>query len=715
MTCAAKTVQFYLTSIAALLAILYVGTPVKAQTPPSSEPPTGTDYTFAEDGQVTEQAHLADYSIVPEAFSSAISMVSARSHSITDRLPVEQVEDSSTTQSLDALRFTNAPNAPETEIGIKEPSIGTHSEPLSTAATDLAQAPINLPPGVDLPDDVDLPDEGEITPREPSAPDIFDPSPSTPPQPPTPQPLPPPAELLNPSTPGSTDSEVPSGTVQQTIQVERFEFTGNTAFSDEQLAEVTKEFTGRPITFAELLSARTAVTTLYTKEGYVTSGAFIPPQTLTTGTITIQIVEGGLEAIEVNGLRRLNRGYVRSRLALATDTPLNVPKLLEALRLLQLDPLIENLSAELSTGSGPGTSLLIVEVSEANSFSYQLTANNGRSPSVGSFRRGVSLTEGNLFGLGDALTVGYTNTDGSDGIDINYTLPINPRNGTLSLSYGNTASDVIEEPFNVLDIQSSSRYFDITLRQPIIQTATEEFALGLTGSRRESDTSLLEIPFPLSPGADDEGRTRLSALRFFQEWTKRSGREVIALRSQFSLGLGAFDATVNERISDTGEAVPDSRFFSWRGQAQWVRLLAPDTLLLVRGDIQMANQELLPIEQFGLGGLGSVRGYRQDLLLTDSGAFASAEVRLPILRIPDWQGVLQVAPFIDVGRSWNSGNSEAQPDPSTLAAVGLGLQWQQGDRFIVRLDWGIPLVSVDSSDRTLQERGLYFSVTINPF
>jgi hemolysin activation/secretion protein len=88
---------------------------------------------------------------------------------------------------------------------------------------------------------------------------------------------------------------------------------------------------------------------------------------------------------------------------------------------------------------------------------------------------------------------------------------------------------------------------------------------------------------------------------------------------------------------------------------------------------------------------------------------------LPILRIPEWQGVLQVAPFIDVGRSWNSGNSEAQPDPSTLAAVGLGLQWQQGDRFIVRLDWGIPLVSVDSSDRTLQERGLYFSVTINPF
>ena len=253
----------------------------------------------------------------------------------------------------------------------------------------------------------------------------------------------------------------------------------------------------------------------------------------------------------------------------------------------------------------------------------------------------------------------------------------------------------------------------MTFRQPIVQTPTQEFAFGLTTSRRESDISSLLfqeeyglLPNVLSPGADEQGRTRVSSLQFFQEWTSRNSREVIAARSAFNLGIGAFDATINADA-------PDSRFFSWQGQAQWVRLLADDTLLLVRGNMQLADRSLLPIEQFGLGGLGSVRGYRQDLLLTDNGVFATAELQYPILRLPKSQSVLQLVPFVDVGSAWNSGREN--PDINTLASVGLGLQWRSGDRFTARLDWGIPLVSVNSRERTWQENGVYFSILYNPF
>ncbi|MEG4576561.1 hypothetical protein QUA56_28375 [Microcoleus sp. N3A4] len=45
-----------------------------------------------------------------------------------------------------------------------------------------------------------------------------------------------------------------------------------------------------------------------------------------------------------------------------------------------------------------------------------------------------------------------------------------------------------------------------------------------------------------------------------------------------------------------------------RGQLQYLRLLAPETLLVVRSDRQLAGGELLPIEKFGLGGLQTVRG-----------------------------------------------------------------------------------------------------------
>lgn len=539
--------------------------------------------------------------------------------------------------------------------------------------------------------------------------DVQPPSPSPLPSPELPQPLPPPAELFPPSVPNPTPEEPLPSNFPQTIVVERFEVVGSTVFSAKELAQATAEFTKRPISLTQVYQARSKITDLYIKNGYITSGAYIPPQTIKSGVIKIQVVEGKLEDIQVTGTRRLNRNYVRSRLAIATSAPLNRQRLLEALQLLQLNPLIKNVTAELSAGSRAGVSVLEVKITEAKTLSSQIVLDNGRSPSVGSFRRRLQLNEANLLGLGDALGIAYTNTDGSNSFDASYTLPLNPQNGTLTFNYGTTSSHVIEPPFNILDIQSSSRYYELTFRQPIIQTPTQEFALGLTASRRESEASYIDadrIPFPGS-GADEEGRTRVSALRFFQEWTSRNSRQVIALRSQFSLGIDVLNPTINQNP-------PDSRFFAWQGQAQWARLLAPETLLLLRLNTQLATRTLLPLEQFGLGGQDSVRGYRQDYLLTDNGTFVSAEVQVPILRLPQIDSTLQVVPFVDFGVGWNSSDRE-NPDPNTLAAVGLGLRWSQSDRFTVRLDWGIPLVSVNSNDRTLQENGLYFSLFYNPF
>ncbi|WP_404824150.1 ShlB/FhaC/HecB family hemolysin secretion/activation protein [Nostoc flagelliforme] len=571
------------------------------------------------------------------------------------------------------------------------------SSPVKAQAVDTTQ----LPPGNSIPQQLPPPQ------------DVQPPSPSPVPSPELPQPLPPPAELFPPSAPNLTPEEPLPGNFPQNIVVERFEVVGSTVFSPEELALATAEFTKRPISLTEVYQARSKITDLYVQNGYITSGAYIPPQTIQSGVVKIQVVEGKLEDIQVTGTRRLNPNYVRSRLAIATSAPLNRQRLLEALQLLQLNPLIQNVSAELSAGSRSGASLLEVKISEAKTFSSPIVLDNGRSPSVGSFRRGLRLNEANLLGLGDALSVGYTNTDGSNSFDASYTLPLNPRNGTLTFNYGTTSSNIIEPAFTALDIESASRYYELTFRQPIVQTPTQEFALGLTASRRESEASyfpfrVVRLAFP-GLGADEQGRTRVSALRFFQEWISRNSREVIALRSQFSLGIDVLNPTINQNL-------PDSRFFAWQGQAQWARLLAPETLLLLRLNTQLAFTTLLPIEQIGLGGQDSVRGYRQDYLLTDNGTFVSAEVQVPILRLPQIDSILQVVPFVDFGVGWNSSSAtNPNPAPNTLAAVGLGLRWSQGDRFTVRLDWGIPLVSVNSNDRTLQENGLYFSLFYNPF
>jgi hemolysin activation/secretion protein len=493
------------------------------------------------------------------------------------------------------------------------------------------------------------------------------------------------------------------------FQVDRIEVVGSTVFSPEQFAAITTPFVGREITFGELLQIRDAITKLYTDNGYVTTGALIAPQVLEAGVVKIQVIEGTLAEIKITGNRRLQSQYISDRIRLGAAKPLNIPRLLESLQLLRLNPRIQNLSAELQSGVTPGTNILQVEVQEADTFQLTTTLDNGRSPSVGSFRRGVDIQEANLLGLGDTLSVGYTNTDGSNTINLNYTLPINPRNGTVFFGVNQGWNSVIEKPFSVLDIQSNTQAYELGYRQPLIEKPTQELAIGLSLSRQSSQTKLGIDNiggFPLSPGADANGKTNISTLRFFQEYTQRSNQQVFAARSQFSLGVGWFDANISEQQ-------PDSRFFAWRGQMQWVRQLAPDTLFFARGDLQLANDSLVPLEQFGLGGQVSVRGYRQDTLLTDNGLVLSAELRLPILQAKKINGVLQLTPFIDVGTGWNTKNNN--PSPSTLVGTGLGLLWKQGDSFSARLDWGIPLTSVEGDKSSLQENGLYFSVQYSPF
>ncbi|TVP60858.1 MAG: ShlB/FhaC/HecB family hemolysin secretion/activation protein [Nodularia sp. (in: Bacteria)] len=522
------------------------------------------------------------------------------------------------------------------------------------------------------------------------------------PQPANQEQLLPPPEIPDQSTLLETDPDAK-------FPIERIAVVGSTVFSPEDFAAVTDSFVRREISFAELLQIKDAITKLYTDNGYVTTGALIPPQTVEAGVITIQVVEGSLTEIQILDNRRLRSQYIRDRILLGAGKPLNLPHLMERLQLLRLDPRIQNLSAELQMGVTPGTNILQVEVQEADTFSLTTTLDNGRSPSVGSLRRGVELREANLLGLGDTLNLSYANTDGSNTIHLDYALPINPQNGTIWFNLNRGWNQVIEEPFSVLDIQSNIKSYEIGYRQPLLQKPTQEVAVGLSFSRQASQTKLgLDDigGFPLSPGADADGNTKISALRFTQEYTQRNNQQVFAARSQFSLGVDWFGANMNQDA-------PDSRFFAWRGQTQWVRQLAPETLFLARGDFQLAANSLVPLEQLGLGGKASVRGYRQDTLLTDNAVLLSAELRLPVLRAANIGGVLQLTPFIDVGKGWNTQGEN--PSTSTLIGTGLGLLWQQDNNFSVRLDWGIPLISVEGDRRSLQEKGLYFSIRYSPF
>lgn len=547
---------------------------------------------------------------------------------------------------------------------------------LSPAST--AQTPPSLPPGI-------------LEPKRPELSPLPAPIP-TPIGPPT---LTPPAPTPSPKLP--TDST--------TIQVQRIEILGNTVFSPEEIAAVVAPFENKIVSFEELLALRSAITDLYTSNGYTTSGAFLPPQDVSSGVIKIQVVEGELENIEIKGLKRLRENYVRSRIAIAAAAPVNLQKLETALQLLQLDPRISRVRAELTAGTSPGRSILILDLEESPAFAATLSVDNHDSPSVGSIRYSAGVSHNNVFGFGDAFSAEFGLTEGVKTFNLNYAIPLNPRDGTLSLSYANSNSRVIEDPFEALGINGNSQTLAIGFRQPVTRTPQEEFTLGLSADLRRSETFILDdVPFSFSAGPEN-GVSQITALRFSQDWVKRSSNRVLAARSQFNIGLGILGATVNE----TG---PDGRFISWVGQFQWVESLGEDSIAIARIASQLTPHSLLPLEQFTIGGVDTIRGYRQNQQIGDNAIVGSVEFRFPLVRQPEGLGLIQIGPFFDIGTVWN--NQGEVSNPNTLISTGLGLRWQN-NRFSARLDWGIPLKDIENQGNSLQDQGLSFSIQVKPF
>ncbi|WP_204154259.1 ShlB/FhaC/HecB family hemolysin secretion/activation protein [Leptolyngbya sp. CCY15150] len=539
-------------------------------------------------------------------------------------------------------------------------------------------------------------------------PDIVDPSLSPPidlaplPNPDSP-PSPPPAILESPE---SSETDVPSDPnlpPSQTFNVTTIEVQGNTVLQDE-IAALLAPYENQVLTFEDLFEIRSAITQLYVQNGYITSGAFLPNnQDLSDGIVQIQVVEGTLEDIEISGLRRLRTSYIRDRLNRSSEPPLSQTQLEESLQLLQLNPLISRVNADLTVGSAPGRSILRVNLEEAPAFRAGIESNNYQSTSIGSEQISLNISHENLLGLGDRISVGYGLTEGLDNGAISYTVPFNTLDGTIQLSYTTTESRIVTPLFRDLDIRSDAETFSLGVRQPLVKQPSREFALGLNLDMRRSQTFILnDIPFSFSEGPDD-GESRITALRFSQDWIERGSSSVLAARSQFSVGLDALGATTN----DIGT---DGRFFSWLGQFQWVQQVSPRLVVLTRFNAQLTPDSLLPLERFGFGGVDTVRGYPQNQLVTDNGILGSVEARIPVLAN---SATLQVTPFLDVAHGWN--NQTLTPEENTLASVGLGLRWLATRNLVFRLDYGIPLIRIDNTGNSLQENGLYFSARYQPF
>jgi hemolysin activation/secretion protein len=495
----------------------------------------------------------------------------------------------------------------------------------------------------------------------------------------------------------------------QTIRVE-----GSTVLSQEEIGMITAPYEKRELSTEDLEQLRRALTQAYINKGYVNSGAIIPDQSIQDGQLTYRIIEGKLTDIHIEGTKYFLPFYFRQRIEQSAGPPLNIRPLKERLEILLQDTRIQRLNSELKPGLKPGEATLDVRVEEASPFKAWAEFNNFQSPTIGAERGLGTIAVDNPLGVGDHFAFTYGQSEGLNPLlDTTYVVPFTPQDTTLGFRYRRNDFRVVTSPFDDLNIKTSAEIFTITLRQPVYRSLTDEVTLSLIGEHLETKSTLDGTGFSFIPGTTNNGKAVVSALRFGQEWVHRQPTQVFAVYSRFSVGLDVLNATNNQTTSDD----PDSHFFIWLGQAEWARRIDPWGIQFISNlALQISNDSLFPLEQFAVGGRYSVRGYRENQLVRDNAFLFSIESRIPVL--PDLTGSnfsVQIAPFIDVGRSWNAKFST--PDPETLASIGVGLRLGFFDRAFANVYWGQQLnhVTEPPPKNDLQDNGVHVQFIWNIF
>lgn len=528
------------------------------------------------------------------------------------------------------------------------------------------------------------------------------------------------------------------------IYAEEIVVEGAAVLPAERIAAIVEAYQGRELSFLELQQLRNDLTALYQDAGYVNSGFVIPDQPADAGRLRLAAVEGGLTRIEVTGGPRLRHAYLAGRIARHIRQPLQVDDIQYALRWLQMDGNVDRLDAELLPGDQAGESVLRLSVVEPERFEIMLGVDNHRSASLGAEAGRVTTVMRNLTGFGETTRLSVALSEGVDEYSASTSVPLNRWNTTVDAYYGEADSQIIEERFAALDIESRVETLGLSVTQPWIQRLDRSLTLSLGVENKTSREELLGVPFSFSPGAE-RGDAETTSLQLSADWTARSPSRVISVRGTYRHGIDWMGASKfapgNDFEAQLNPTGADGDFQLLRIQSAAVfRLnalgerLAPlgalndRARLLLRGSAQLSDDPLMSLEKLAIGGVDTVRGFRENTYVRDNGVALSVEMQLPVWGYrpePHYRNLV-VATFVDYGTSWDEENinpgsqSRDTSDRRYLASAGLGLLWQPLRGLRAELYWGEPIADdfegdgprdLQTRDYDLQDDGIHFSVT----
>jgi hemolysin activation/secretion protein len=456
----------------------------------------------------------------------------------------------------------------------------------------------------------------------------------------------------------------------------------------------------RPVALPELVTVAEAIQARYVALGYALTRAFVPPQDMQDGTLTIKVVEGYIGKVRVEGAppdtaKRLER------LAAATqkNRPVNNDAI-ERVLLLAEDLPGMKVTGVLKPGEDPGAADLML-TAEQKSWAVAAGGSNRATRFTGPWTAFADVAANDLLGWGEQ--VGATVSGAPKGLeqvtaDFRWLQPLG--DGlmlTTTLDYGRGKPGAGLQAFA---LKTTSASVGQRLSYPVIRSRRENLAIEAGWTMQRSRINLLGSQF-----SSDEWRTVDLRVSYSEAGFLKGGT---LLSAGIIRGLNVFGAT-DQRSTSSSRLNADPNFTKFVAEAQRLQPLGAGFLLVLSASGQYSARTLFAGEEFSLGGGRFGRGYNPSDLSGGNGFGSSAELRRTFEF--DSTYVQSVSPylFFDWGRVWKSATAD-----TFLRSAGAGVKLDFGSGKSLGLELAQPLRNLpvtgaqDPSTRFFVDLGLAF-------
>ena len=478
------------------------------------------------------------------------------------------------------------------------------------------------------------------------------------------RPAPPPAE--QPDLLQEPD-EQPQEANEIKIQITRFNFTGNTVLSNEQLTNLTKDFVGKELSYNELRDVLRFISNFYRELG-LWARAILPEQDINNGVITIQIVEGRLGKViiksdeqDLNLKQDVARKYIENKIS--RQQILNINQLEKNIQNLNNVPGIQAI-ASLEAGQEVGETDVVIQLQNRKTLSGTFQGDSYGSRSSGRSRGTALINFDSLLKQGEQFTIQRVQTIGSE---------YNALAGSFRIGYGGTRGTVkaaklrydLGDPFSSSNPTGNSEELSVSIDHPLNSIGRTNLSSNFTFSESDYENK------NNTPSNVQKKITRgIAKLNFNRSDQFYKG----------GVNYGSASVTVGD-LNDTSDNSTTSNalgsFSKLNANVSRFQRLSDQNVLQVNLSAQYAFKNLDSAEKFSLGGPYGIRAYPNSEGQGDHGLMANIELKhgfsqtLEGMIFYDWGWIQQQQ---NTYSGWEGDNSN-QENIYELQGIGIGANW----------------------------------------